>query len=135
MGDIDWPSNILAVREVPHDWLFPKVDIVIHHGGAGTCAAAMRAGRPSIIIPFFGDQPFWAKCLHRLDVAPRPIKPAKLDAAMLAQQIKTVLETPSYQNNAEHLASKIAADDGIANAIAEITRAAEQSDLPRTGSL
>ena len=135
MGDIDWPSNILAVREVPHDWLFPKVDIVIHHGGAGTCAAAMRAGRPSIIIPFFGDQPFWAKCLHRLGVAPRPIKPAKLDAAMLAQQIKTVLETPSYQNNAEHLASKIAADDGIANAIAEITRAAEQSDLPRTGSL
>ncbi|BDW88172.1 glycosyltransferase [Thalassospira tepidiphila] len=126
LGDIDWPSNILAVREVPHDWLFPKVDIVILHGGAGTCAAALRAGRPSIIIPFFGDQPFWAKCLHRLGVAPRPIKPAKLDAAMLARRIKTVLETPSYRNNAERVASKIAAEDGIANAIAEITRAAEQ---------
>ncbi|HAI32723.1 MAG TPA: glycosyltransferase [Thalassospira sp.] len=126
MGDIDWPSNILAVSEVPHEWLFPKVDIVIHHGGAGTCAAAMRAGRPSIIIPFFGDQPFWAKCLHRLGVAPRPIKPAKLDAAMLARRIKTVLETPAYRKNAERVASKIAAEDGIANAIAEITRASEQ---------
>ncbi|MBO6804326.1 MAG: glycosyltransferase family 1 protein, partial [Thalassospira sp.] len=135
MGDIDWPSNILAVREVPHDWLFPNVDIVIHHGGAGTCAAAMRAGRPSVIIPFFGDQPFWAKCLHRLGVAPRPIKPAKLDAGVLARQIKTVLETPSYRNNAERLASKIAAEDGITNAIAEITRAVGQSDLPKTGSL
>ncbi|CAM3463086.1 glycosyltransferase [Thalassospira profundimaris] len=135
MDNINWPANILAVREVPHDWLFPKVDIVIHHGGAGTCAAALRAGRPSIIIPFFGDQPFWAKRLHRLGVAPRPIKPAKLDAAMLARQIKTVLETPSYRNNAERLASKIANEDGITNAIAEITRAAEQSDLPKTGSL
>ena len=126
MGDIDWPSNILAVSEVPHEWLFPKVDIVIHHGGAGTCAAAMRAGRPSIIIPFFGDQPFWAKRLHGLGVAPRPIKPAKLDAAMLARRIKTVLETPAYRKNAERLASKIATEDGIANAIAEITRASEQ---------
>ncbi|KZD00353.1 MULTISPECIES: glycosyltransferase [unclassified Thalassospira] len=135
MDNIDWPANILAVREVPHDWLFPKVDIAIHHGGAGTCAAALRAGRPSIIIPFFGDQPFWAKCLHRLGVAPRPIKPAKLDTAMLASRIKTVLETPSYRNNAERVASKIAAEDGIANAIAEITRATEQSDLPKTGSL
>ncbi|BDW95260.1 glycosyl transferase family 1 [Thalassospira tepidiphila] len=126
MDNIDWPSNILAVREVPHDWLFPKVDIVIHHGGAGTCAAAMRAGRPSIIIPFFGDQPFWAKRLHRLGVAPRPIKPAKLDAAMLARRIKTVLETPAYRNNAARLANQIATEDGIANAIAEITRAAEQ---------
>ncbi|MHC8494482.1 glycosyltransferase [Thalassospira sp. SM2505] len=123
MGDIDWPSNILAVREVPHDWLFPKVDLVIHHGGAGTCAAALRAGRPSIIIPFFGDQPFWAKRLHGLGVAPCPIKPAKLDAAILAHQIKTVLETPAYRNNAERVASKIADEDGIANAIAEITRA------------
>ncbi|WP_296992950.1 glycosyltransferase [Thalassospira sp. UBA1131] len=134
-GDIDWPPNILAVREVPHDWLFPKVDLVIHHGGAGTCAAALRAGRPSIIIPFFGDQPFWAKRLHRLGVAPRPIKPAKLDAAMLVSRIKTVLETPAYRENAERLASNIAAEDGIANAIAEITRAAEQPDLPKTGSL
>ncbi|WP_336233459.1 glycosyltransferase [Thalassospira sp. CH_XMU1458] len=135
MENINWPANILAVREVPHDWLFTKVDIVIHHGGAGTCAAAMRAGRPSIIIPFFGDQPFWAKRLHRLGVAPRPIKPAKLDAAMLARRIKTVLETTSYRNNAERIASKIADEDGIANAIAEITRAVGQSDLPKTGSL
>lgn len=135
MDNINSPSNILAVREVPHDWLFPKVDIVIHHGGAGTCAAALRAARPSIIIPFFGDQPFWAKRLHGLGVAPRPIKPAKLDAAMLASRIKTVLETPSYRNNAARLANQIANEDGIADAIAEITRAAEQSDLPKTGSL
>mgnify|MGYP000737157240 CR=1 FL=1 len=135
MGDIDWPANILAVREVPHDWLFPKVDIVIHHGGAGTCAAALRAGRPSIIIPFFGDQPFWARRLHRLGVSPRPIKPAKLDATLLAKQIQTVLKTPAYRTTAERISHQIAGEDGINTAIAEITAAVEAHNPPPTGSL
>jgi len=135
MDDIDWPSNILAVREVPHDWLFPKVKIVLHHGGAGTCAAALRAGRPSIIIPFFGDQPFWAKRLWTLGVAPKPIKPAKLNAAILADRIKTVLQTPSYRANAQQIAGRIASEDGINTAIAVIIRAVEETDHARTASL
>ncbi|NIY76930.1 glycosyltransferase family 1 protein [Thalassospira sp. HF15] len=128
MHDIDWPDNIFAVKEVPHDWLFTKVDIVIHHGGAGTCAAALRAGRPSIIIPFFGDQPFWAKRLHKLGVSPRPIKPAKLDATLLAKQIQTVFKTPSYRNNAERMSREITHEDGIKTAIAQIAAAVENSD-------
>ena len=135
MRDIDWPDTVFVLKEVPHDWLFPKVDIVIHHGGAGTCAAALRAGRPSIIIPFFGDQPFWAKRLHWLGVAPKPIKPAKLDATLLAKQIQTVLKTPAYSTAAERISHEIACEDGINTAIAEITAAVEAHNLPTTGSL
>jgi sterol 3beta-glucosyltransferase len=135
MRDIDWPDNVFALKEVPHDWLFPKVDIVIHHGGAGTCAAALRAGRPSIIIPFFGDQPFWAKRLHKLGVSPRPIKPAKLDATLLAEQIHTVLKTPAYRTTAERISHQIAGEGGINTAIAEIAAAVKAHNPPPTGSL
>ncbi|MBP3127812.1 glycosyltransferase [Thalassospira sp. ER-Se-21-Dark] len=128
MRDINWPDNVLAVKEVPHDWLFPKVDIVIHHGGAGTCAAALRVGRPSIIIPFFGDQPFWTKRLHKLGVSPRPIKPEKLDATLLAEQIQTVFKTPSYRNNAERISQEITGENGIKTAIAQIAAAVKNSD-------
>jgi sterol 3beta-glucosyltransferase len=135
MRDLDWPDNVFALKEVPHDWLFPKVDIVIHHGGAGTSAAALRAGRPSIIIPFFGDQPFWANRLHKLGVSPRPIKPGKLDATLLAEQIQTVLKTPAYRTTAERISHQIADEDGINTAIAEIAAAVEAHNPPPTGSL
>lgn len=60
LGNIDYPENVYAIDSIPHDWLFPQVAAVIHHGGAGTTAAGLRAGCPTCIVPFFGDQFFWA---------------------------------------------------------------------------
>lgn len=57
---IEYPDCIYPLDKVPHDWLFPQVAAVVHHGGAGTTAAGLRAGVPTIIKPFFGDQFFWA---------------------------------------------------------------------------
>ena len=58
------------IKEVPHDWLFPQVSAVVHHGGASTTAAVLRAGIPSVTVPFFADQPVWGEKLTRLGVSP-----------------------------------------------------------------
>lgn len=57
---MEYPDFIYPLDKVPHDWLFPQVAAVVHHGGAGTTAAGLRAGIPTVIKPFFGDQFFWA---------------------------------------------------------------------------
>ncbi|MEM8558775.1 MAG: glycosyltransferase, partial [Bacteroidota bacterium] len=62
------PATCFALRQAPHDWLFPRMAVVVHHGGAGTTAAGLRAGRPSVICPFFVDQPFWGRRVHALGV-------------------------------------------------------------------
>lgn len=86
------PDNVFLVGDVPHDWLFPRVSCVVHHGGAGTTAAAMAAGKPSVIIPFFGDQPFWGQMVSKAGVGPRPILGKQLDANLLAAAIKQALD-------------------------------------------
>lgn len=61
LGDLMMPPEILFVADCPHDWIFERVSCVVHHGGAGTTAAAVAAGKPSVVVPFFGDQLFWAR--------------------------------------------------------------------------
>ena len=69
----DLPGSVFMVNSIPHSWLFPRVAAVIHHGGAGTTGAGLRAGVPSIVVPFHGDQPFWGRCIAELGVGPVPI--------------------------------------------------------------
>ena len=78
------PATALVVESIPHDWLFQHVAAVVHHGGAGTTAAGLRAGVPSIVIPFFADQPFWGQRVADRGVGPRPIPRQQLTAARLA---------------------------------------------------
>ena len=69
----DLPASVMMVDGVPFAWLFPRVAAVVHHGGAGTTSAGLRAGVPSVVVPFFGDQPFWAQRVADLGVGPAPI--------------------------------------------------------------
>ena len=65
LGDGDVPENIHLLGNCPHDWLFKYVSCVVHHGGAGTSAIGIAMGKPTVIVPFFGDQPFWgSSCFH-----------------------------------------------------------------------
>ncbi|EGO21898.1 hypothetical protein SERLADRAFT_397454 [Serpula lacrymans var. lacrymans S7.9] len=59
LGGVTIPDHIHILGNVPHDWLFSRVSAVVHHGGAGTTAVGLRMGRPTVVVPFFGDQPFW----------------------------------------------------------------------------
>src|SRR5262249_54728538 len=76
-----------VIGDAPHDWLFPRVSAVIHHGGAGTTAAALRAGVPSVILPFFFDQGFWGRRLAACGLGPPPISFYRLSTATLAQAL------------------------------------------------
>jgi len=108
--------NIFPVDFVPFDWLFPKVEMAVHHGGAGTTALAARAGIPSIVTYFLADQPFWGEALYNLDVAPAPIPLKNLTSEILAESINLASDE-SMQKNAHDLGIHIRSEDGISNAI------------------
>ncbi|QRW11269.1 glycosyltransferase family 1 protein [Ceratobasidium sp. AG-Ba] len=83
--------DVFALGNVPHDWLFEHVSAVVHHGGAGTTAAGLRCGKPTIIVPFFGDQPWWATQIAHRGAGPAPIYPKQLTADALASAIRVAL--------------------------------------------
>ncbi|KRA17572.1 sterol 3-beta-glucosyltransferase [Lysobacter sp. Root604] len=107
------------LRHAPHDALFPHMCAAVHHGGAGTTAAAVRAGIPSVVVPFYGDQPFWARCLHARGVAPPAVQRKGLDAARLAAAIAAT-QTPTMRQAAARLGDTVRAEDGIGNALAQL---------------
>ena len=111
------PDSVLMVSSVPHSWLFPRVQAVIHHGGAGTTAAGLNAGVPSIIVPFHGDQPYWGRLIARLGVGPNPIPRKKLSSTRLAKAIQEVQSNREMNERAANLGSKIRAENGIGRAI------------------
>lgn len=106
------PGQSILIGDVPHDWLFPKMAALVHHAGAGTTAAGLRAGVPAIGVPMIGDQPFWAARLAALGIGPRPIPLRRLTAPALAAALRDATTRPSYLNRARDLAARIAGEDG-----------------------
>lgn len=104
----------------PHAWLFPRMAAVVHHCGAGTTAAAARAGVPSVGVPFYADQPFWARRLHAVGAAPRPIPFPELSAATLAAGLESALHDSGMRRAAERLGQLVRAEGGVATAVAAI---------------
>lgn len=114
------PERVLVVRHAPFGALLPRVSAAIHHGGAGTLGLAARAGIPQVIVPFVIDQFFWAWQLPRLGVAPPRLPPRRrLDAETLARAIDAT-EAPPMRDAAARLGAAIAAEDGVASAIAAL---------------
>lgn len=111
------PPTVHAIDHVPHDWLFPQVAAVVHHGGAGTTHAGLRAGRPTVVCPFFGDQPFWARRVQALGVGPTPVPQGKLTAARLSAAIIEATTDAGMAERAAALGQKLRAEDGVAKAV------------------
>jgi sterol 3beta-glucosyltransferase len=114
------PKDIFVLDAVPHDWLFPKVAAIVHHGGAGTTGAALRAGKPQIICPFVGDQFFWGRRVADLSDAPSPIPQIKLTAEKLADAIKYAITDTNLQQRASSIGETIRAENGIECAVKHI---------------
>ncbi|MGD8463859.1 MAG: glycosyltransferase [Anaerolineae bacterium] len=121
-GHVDLPDTVLAIDSAPFAWLFPQVAAVVHHGGAGTTAAGLRAGIPSVVVPFFGDQPFWGRRVAELGVGPAPILHRKLTANRLAQAIHQAVTDQGMRQRAADLGSRIRAEDGIACVVSIVDR-------------
>jgi sterol 3beta-glucosyltransferase len=114
----DLPETVFMVDSISHSWLFPRMAAVVHHGGAGTTAAGLRAGVPSLVIPFFADQPFWGQRVSELGVGPKPIQRKKLTTERLANAIQRMITDRPMRQQAAELGEKIRFEDGIPNAIA-----------------
>lgn len=115
------PETIVMVESIPHDWLFSQVAAVVHHGGAGTTAAGIRAGVPSLIIPFFGDQFFWGTRVAALGIGPAPIPRKQLTVDRLADALQTLTTNQAMQQRAAQLGAQVQAEDGVGRAVAIIS--------------
>jgi sterol 3beta-glucosyltransferase len=111
-------DSVFVLDSVPFSWLFPRVAAVVHHGGAGTTAAGLRAGVPSVVVPFFADQPFWGQRIAQLGVGPAPIPRRRLTVGRLAQAIEQAVTDQTMRRRAAELGARIQADDGVARAVA-----------------
>ncbi|KAF5858111.1 hypothetical protein ETB97_004877 [Aspergillus alliaceus] len=120
-------SDVFFIGNCPHDWLFERVSCVVHHGGAGTTASGLALGRPTTIVPFFGDQPFWGGLVARNEAGPAPIPYKKLTADRLADAIHFCLK-PSTMAKAQELSEQIRAENGAHASLESFHR---QLDLRR----
>ena len=109
-------DRLMTVDEVPHDWLLPRARAAVHHCGAGTTAAAVRAGIPTVAVPFTPEQAMWGRQLRRAGTSPQLIDRPKLTAAGLAQAINQT-DGPDIRRNAAVLGELIRAENGPAAAI------------------
>jgi UDP:flavonoid glycosyltransferase YjiC (YdhE family) len=105
------PEGVFMLGNCPHDWLFKHVSAVVHHGGAGTTAAGIAAGRPTVVVPFFGDQPFWGAMTAKAGAGPLPIPYKELTAEKLADAINEALK-PESLDRAKELSQKISTEQG-----------------------
>ncbi|KAI0050659.1 glycosyltransferase family 1 protein, partial [Auriscalpium vulgare] len=127
------PKQIYPLSSVPHDWLFKRIDAACHHGGAGTTGASLRAGIPTIIRPFFGDQFFWADRVEALGVGTGV---RKLTVAHLADALRAATMDQKQIERAKLVGEKIRAENGVATAVEAIYRDLEYARLliRRTGT-
>jgi sterol 3beta-glucosyltransferase len=118
-GQLDLPSSPrrFTVREIPLEWLFRRVDAIVHHGGAGTTAQAARAGKPSVVVPFLGDQFFWGQRIHRAGGGPRPIPRRALTSARLVSALEQALDDPRCAERAASLGTQVRAEAGLSTAV------------------
>ena len=115
LAEPDLADNVHVAAHVPFDWLFDRVDAVVHHGGAGTTALALRAGLPQVVVPSALDQPFWAGRLHTLGVSPAPLPRRELTAERLVAALSA--DDHDMRRRARHLGDLVAAEDGTGAAV------------------
>lgn len=109
-------NDLLYLESVPHDWLLPRCKMIIHHGGAGTTSAGLRAGIPNIVVPFTGDQPFWGSRVHAVGAGPKPILVKNLSVIKLTHAIAEA-EKNVIRERAQFIGQGIRGEDGVKDAV------------------
>lgn len=126
--EVDVPDNIFLIGNCPHDWLFQHVSCVIHHGGAGTTAAGLALGRPTVVIPFFGDQQFWGSIIARAGAGPEPVPWKELTTDKLKHAINKALESSTLER-ADEIGKNMKSEDGVAGAVHRFYRHLDLDNL------
>ncbi|MDD2648187.1 MAG: glycosyltransferase [Eubacteriales bacterium] len=111
---IDTPPDCSCLTDfVPHSWLFKRVKAVVHHGGAGTLSAGLLAGKPTLVIPFGGDQPFWGERIYAMGLGPKPLYRTKLSASRVQARLDSLINSDEFSMNAKKAAEKLAKENGV----------------------
>lgn len=111
------PDTVHVIQSAPHEALFPRVAAVVHHGGAGSTAAGLRAGKPTLICPFFGDQPFWGHLVHEQGLGPEPLPQKQLTVTALTQRLQQLKHNTHFLLQAQKMAQAIQSEKGVGNAV------------------
>lgn len=109
-------KNVFFADYIPHDWLFPRVSAVVHHGGAGTTAAGLRYGKPTLVIPFGGDQPFWGNRVWSIGCGPKPIPRDILNLNRLTKALLDLTGNPRYVTAAQEMSERLVLEHGTQRA-------------------
>ena len=126
LGEGDLPPWAFAVEDVPHEWLLPRTAAVVHHGGAGTTGAGLRAGIPSVLSPLGFDQHFWGGRVAQLGVGPRPVSRRTLTAERLAAAITAATSDGAMRERAARLGEQLRTEHGVERAVGAFTRYLER---------
>ena len=117
LGNQSLPDYVFRIEYAPYEWLFPRMGMVIHHGGSGTTAVGLRCGIPSCAVPFVFDQHYWGQRIAELGVGPKPIRYKELTAKRLLEAIRFGVGNPQIKQKALELGQRIRAEKGIENAL------------------
>lgn len=114
------PTNIFLLSGAPHDWLFPQMAAVVHHGGAGTSAVGLCAGVPATVVSHMADQPYWGRRLYELGVGAKPIPRHELTSARLAEAIQAMVSNAQMQAKAAEIGQQIRQERRVTNAVSAV---------------
>ena len=114
------PENILKVATCPYDWLLKRASAVVHQGGSGATSAGVRAGKPSLAVPFGWDQPLWGHRLHELGVGAEPIPAERLTVDRLVGALEQLTDDESMRTEAQRLGDLVRREDGVGRAVERI---------------
>lgn len=114
--DLKSAGSVFFTENIPHDWLFPRVSAVVHHAGAGTTAAGLRYGKPTLAIPFAGDQAFWGNQVRRAGCGPRPIPRTALSVRKMTAALTDLVSNSSYRDSARRISEAFAREHGVRTA-------------------
>ena len=112
-------KDLLYLESAPHDWLLPRCRMIIHHGGAGTTSAGLRAGIPNVVVPFTADQPFWGNRVNAIGVGPKPILVKNISVEKLTHAIVEA-ESCAVSGRAQFVGRRIRSECGVEDAVALI---------------
>jgi sterol 3beta-glucosyltransferase len=117
LGNQSLPDYVFKIDYAPYDWLFPRMAMVIHHGGSGTTAFGLRSGIPSCVVPFVFDQFYWGERIAQMGVGHKPIPYKELNVKRLTEAIRFGVSDPQTKQKAFELGQRIRAEKGIENAL------------------
>jgi sterol 3beta-glucosyltransferase len=129
---VEFPARIFPVQTVPYEWMLPRVSAIVHHGGAGSTASALRFGVPNGAVTFGFDQQLWGERVHALRAGPAPLPATQLTVEALSRTLRQLTSNPKMRAMAQAASRRIRSEDGVSAAVSTILAAVTRRSFGAT---